>query len=277
MSVLKPAVSIALALGWLGWYGTLADGHVIDEPSSYFIADSLINMGGGPYDSQNTLTTGNPQPWWYSPAVDRFYGGVPNAQQIWQFSDAVITRVQKTFALSGVPLTLTNNPNDGVPHAISVVSGTTFPGNPNAAGIADVGGSGFTFLDQFIYANNLDQLEWAVAHNVSHELMHDFGVGHHDTTGQYLDSGVTNWSTLINPNAVFSPAAVSDLLSHNFRVPLNSMWATSSGEMIGNAPDIDTSTFAAPVPEPSALALWGLGGLGLAVVRRTRRTGSAGA
>ncbi len=162
MPAVKPSISIALAVCWLGFQVTEARAHVIDIPSNYFIVDALVNLSAGPYDSQGTLTAGNAQPWWYSPAVEKFYGGVPNSQQISQFSNAVISDVQQTFALSGVPLTITNNPNDGVPHAISVVSNTSYPGNPNAAGIADLGGSGFTFIDQFVYANSLDQLEWAV-------------------------------------------------------------------------------------------------------------------
>ncbi len=113
------------------------------------------------------------------------------------------------------------------------------------------------------------------AHNISHELMHDFGVGHHDTTGQYLDSGVTNWSTLINPNAVFSPAAVADLLSRNFRVPLGLSWGGGNGaEMIGHAPNMDVSMLASPVPEPSTIALWTVGGM-LIVLARSRRRRTA--
>ncbi len=269
MAALKPTVSLALIVGWLGLAGTEARAHVISAPSNSFNADALLNLSAGPYDSQGSLTTDNPLPWWDSSVVNQFYGGVPNDQQKLQFSNAIITMVQKTFAQSGVPLTLTNNPNDPVPHAISVVSNASYPGNPNAAGIANIGGSGFTFIDQFVYAKTLNQLEWAVAHNVAHELMHDFGVDHHDTSGQYLDSGVTDWTTLVDPNAVFSPAAVSDLLGHNFRVPEGLSWYNNGAEMIGSASD--ASTFAAPVPEPSTLALWAAGGVLLMAFRTRRR------
>jgi hypothetical protein len=268
MTAAKPAVSIALALGWIGLSAAAAHANVITTPGYSFPVDALLNMGDGPYDSQASLTTGDPKAWWYSAAVDRFYGGVPNASQIKSFENVVISRVQQTFALSGVPLVVTNNPNDPVPHALSVVSNASYGPTPNVAGIATIGGNGFTFMDQFTYATSLDQLEWAVAHNMSHELMHEFGADHHDTTGGYLDSGVTNWSTLIDPKAVFSPAAVSDLLSRNFRVPEGLSWS-NGGEMIGGAPD--ASTFAAPVPEPSALALWGLGALALGLVRTGRK------
>jgi hypothetical protein len=42
-----------------------------------------------------------------------------------------------------------------------------------------VGGNGFSFIDKLSYATTPDQLAWAVAHNVAHELMHSFGVAIH--------------------------------------------------------------------------------------------------
>ena len=57
-------------------------------------------------------------------------------------------------------------------------------------------------------AQNLDQLEWIVAHNLSHELMLAFGVGeNYDHTGNYIDAPVANWAMMTSPNATFSPAA----------------------------------------------------------------------
>ena len=43
--------------------------------------------------------------------------------------------------------------------------------------MTQVGGNGFSFIDQIApSAHSLDQLEWIVAHNISHELMLAFGV-----------------------------------------------------------------------------------------------------
>jgi hypothetical protein len=268
MTAVKPTVSVALVLLWLGSLPTEADAHVMLTNNNHYNVDALVNLSDGPYDSQSTLTTGNPQPWWDSPVVDQFYGGTPNSSQISQFDSTVINRVEGTFALSGINLTLTDNPGDPVPHALSLVSGASYGPSPSAVGIANLGGSGFSFIDQFVYAKSLDELEWAVAHNIAHELMHTFGVDHHDTTGQYLDSGTTYWSTLINPDAVFSPAAVSDLLSRNFRVPEGLSWSNGA-EMIGGVSD--SSTLVAPVPEPSTLVLWGIGGAILAASQGRRK------
>ena len=43
--------------------------------------------------------------------------------------------------------------------------------------MTQIGASGFSFIDQEAKsAQSLDQLEWIVAHNISHELMLSFGV-----------------------------------------------------------------------------------------------------
>lgn len=267
MTAVKPTVSIALALCWSGFLGTGADANVMLTADGHYNVAALVNLGSGPYDSQSTLTTGNPQPWWDSPVVDQFYGGTPNSSQITQFDNTVVNRVEQTYALSGIKLTLTDDPSVPAPHALSLVSGADYASNPGAVGIANLGGSGFTFIDQFVYAKSLDQLEWALAHNIAHELMHTFGVDHHDTTGKYLDSGLTYWTTLTDPNAVFSPAAVSDLLSRNFRVPEGLYWSNGA-EMVATGPH--PLSAAAPVPEPSAVVLWSLGGAVLALARSRR-------
>ena len=64
-----------------------------------------------------------------------------------------------------------------------------------------MGGSGFSFIDQEAKsAQSLDQLEWIVAHNVSHELMLAFGVGeNYDQTGNYIDARNANWSMMVAP------------------------------------------------------------------------------
>src|SRR5262249_51156614 len=132
-------------------------------------------------------------------------------------SATVLQRVEQTFQKSGVPVTLTTDPNVAAPHTLSVVSNTASPSSPDAVGITDVGNNGFSFIDKFGAANSVDELEWVVAHNVAHELMHAFGGEHHDTTGNYLDAAMSPWSVMADPNTVFSPASVNELLSLHFR------------------------------------------------------------
>src|SRR5439155_15323318 len=99
---------------------------------------------------------------------------------------------------------------------ISVVANTSFPSNPNAIGITDVGANGFSFIDKLNYASNPTDLAWAVAHNISHELMHAFGIGYHPDDGVYVDAGTATWSTLADPNAQFGPSATQLLLASQY-------------------------------------------------------------
>ena len=99
------------------------------------------------------------------------------------------------------------------------------PYTSGAIGETDIGRNGFSFINQIAQsAQNVDQLEWIVAHNVSHELMLAFGVPEvHDQTGNYIDSTKANLAMMLSPTATFSQGAVTDLLSRNFldAVPLN--------------------------------------------------------
>ena len=225
--------------------------------------DAFINLGQGPYAEASTITTGNPQPWYDSPSAVSAFGGTPTAAQQASFANQVLSDVQHTFSLSGININLTDNPNTAALHMLSVVSGASYGPNPGAIGITDVGANGFSFIDKLSYANTPDQLAWAVAHNVSHELMHAFGVATHaDTTGNYLDAAVTNWTTLTDPNTQFSPAAVALINA-----------ARSGGQSTQSLGLNGDQILEAPVPEPSTIAVWMVSGLGAGfmVRRRTAR------
>ena len=126
-----------------------------------------------------------------------------------------------------------------------------------------IGNSGFGFIDNLNYAQSTDQLAWAVAHNISHELMHAFGVAvHHDQTGTYLDSATATWSLLIDPNTTFSPAAVQDILSNLAQAhsngasrPARSYWGsppcpTSPAASAPSAGEATNSSASLPLPPP---------------------------
>jgi len=233
--------------------------------------NAFINFTSSGFLESNQLATGNPQAWYLSPTVEKLYGGIPTADQQKQFTDTVLSRVEQTFSLAGLHPSITTDPTAQANHTLSVVSGASYGPNPNAIGITDVGSNGFGFIDKLNYGNDINSLEWAVAHNVSHELMHAFGVGiHPDTTGNYIDSATASWNLLTDPNATFSPAAVSLIQATNF----GNVTSTAVGAQ-GIAPTIDgdQEILASPVPEPSTILVWGLLGTGL-MVYRSRKLGS---
>jgi len=209
--------------------------------------DAFINLGTGPYLDSASLTTGNPQPWYLGTSVDRLFGGLPSIQQVAAFDQTVLQRAQQTFGLSGIPVTLTNDPNAPAAHTISVVSQTSNPTVGGALGMTYLGGNGFQYIDTAANsATSVDQLEWIVAHNLAHELMLAFNVPEvHDQSGQFIDSPNASWSMMTSPTATFSPGAVADLLSKNFQ-------ATSSAGLNPSAQLLGPPS----VPEPSAWMLW---------------------
>jgi hypothetical protein len=215
-------------------------------------------MGNAPYADATNLTSGNPQAWYNSPSVTAAFGGTPSSTQEASFVQNVLADIQHTFQISGLNISLTTDPTAPAQHMLSVVSGVSYPSNPNAIGITTVGGNGFGFIDKLAYATTPDQLAWAVAHNVSHELMHALGVGTHpDTTGTYLDAATANWSMLIDPNAKFSPDAVQLIQA------AMSGSDSSSGGIEG------AQLLEAPVPEPATIAIWTISALGgIIMVRR---------
>jgi hypothetical protein len=231
-----------------------------------FTDDAFINMGDSGFIQGSQLTTGGAQPWYDSSLVRQLYNGTPTAAQQAAFESEVLQRVENTYALAGVPVRLTDDPNASAAHTLSVVSNTEYSTNPGAIGITDVGNNGFSFIDKLVYAKSVDELEWAVAHNVAHELMHAFGVDHHDTTGKFLDSAVTPWNVLVDPNTTFGQAAINDLTSQDFQ----KRWGAASSYGLQQLDPGHTIT-PAPVPEPATIALW-TGGLGLLFLIRTRRS-----
>jgi hypothetical protein len=246
--------------------------------------DAFINLGQGHYAEASTITTGNPQPWYTSPTATGVFGGAPTAEQQASFASQVLSGIQHTFAISGMNISLTDDPSKPALHTMSVVSGASYGPNPNAIGITDVGANGFGFIDKLNYASTPEQLAWAVAHNISHELMHALGVGTHpDTTGQYLDSAVADWSMLTDPNTKFSPAAVAQMQSANNGAGLGSLGSELQKlashpagcrchfcEMMHGLGIDGAQILASAVPEPSTVAVWIVSGLGAGLMARRR-------
>jgi hypothetical protein len=177
--------------------------------------------------------------------------------------------------LSGLDPSITIDPSVPASHTISVVSNTANGMDSTALGMTEVGGNGFSYLDKFASLNlSPDQLAWAVAHNVSHELMHAFGIGiHPDQTGTYLDAEAATQELLTDPNTRFSPAAVQLLSSTNFGTITGG--STIGAEMLAaNAKTlgtIDGMSLESPVPEPSTVLVWGLSAAAAAFAYRRKR------
>jgi hypothetical protein len=231
--------------------------------------EAYINMGTGNYAEAGNLTSGGAQAWYNSPSAIQAFGGAPSSSQQSAFTQAVLRDVQQTFQHSGIDLNLTTDPSVAAQHMISVVSGTSYPGNPGAIGITDVGANGFSFIDKLSYASNPTELEWAVAHNVSHELMHALGVAvHADTTGTYLDTGTATWQMLTDPKTKFSPEAIQ-LIQSAMAGSNGASGSFNGAQQMGRVEG--DQLLAQPVPEPCTMALWSVTTVGgLAFVRRRR-------
>jgi hypothetical protein len=105
--------------------------------------DAFINLGQTPYPDSAILTSGNPQPWYLGTAVQKLFGGLPTIPQAVVFDQTVLQLVEQSFNLSGVPVSLTLNPNAPAAHTISVVSQSSNPTLPSALGMTYIGGNGF--------------------------------------------------------------------------------------------------------------------------------------
>ncbi len=234
--------------------------------------DAFIDFGGSGYPEASVLTTGAAQPWYASPVVSQAFGHTPSASERTAFASKVLTDLDTTYALAGLNPQITIDPTVPANHTISVVSGLSYAPNPNAIGITDVGHDGFGFIDKLRYATSPDQLAWAVAHNVAHELMHAFGVGiHPDQTGQYLDAASASWSLLTDPNAGLSPGAAKLIAATGFGPAVGSLsdpGRTGSG--------IDGGQEILAVPEPTALAAWFVVALGAFWLRSRHEDRRAG-
>src|SRR5208337_2692269 len=224
-------------------------------------ADAFINVGQGPYPLASQITTGNAQPWYNSAQASSFFGGAPTAQQITSFDNTVLQRVQQTFQQSGVNVSLTTDPTVPANHTLSLVSNTTSNIDSSVIGMTQVTGSGFSFFDQEVKsAQTLDQLEWLVAHNISHELMLAVGVGeNYDQSGNYIDARNANWSMMVSPSATFSPAAAQALIAALASNPTSALGVQEAQVINGT-----------PVPEPTTVAIWATGLLAAVVLGRKR-------
>jgi hypothetical protein len=238
---------------------TPASSSAINSPAAAQpLTNAFINVGAGPYPLASQITTGGAQPWYNSSQLASFFGGQPTAQQQADFDNTILQRVQQTFQQSGVPITLTESPNVPAAHTLSLVSNTTSNTVPGVIGMTQVGGSGFSFIDQEAKtAQTLDQLQWIVAHNIAHELMLAFGVGEkYDQTGNYIDARNANFAMMVSPNSSFSPGAIQALLVTNMSAPQGNLGAQEIVQQ--------------PVPEPMTLVLWLSAGLGGILVHRRR-------
>ena len=225
--------------------------------------DAFINLGNSPYPLQNTITTGNAQPWYSSSQISSFFGGQPTTQQIQSFDNTILQRVQQTFSQSGVNATLTDNPSVAALHTLSLVSNTSAASLSTAIGMTQVGASGFSFIDHIASsAQSLDQLEWIVAHNISHELMLAFGVPeNYDTTGNFVDARTANWAMMVSPSSTFSPAAAQ---------ALDQALASQNGSTSGTQLGAQLVGSESPVPEPATIALWTAAGATIVIAKRRK-------
>ena len=201
-------ISRSIALGALIWIVASATAQA-DPLGPTAAVNAFVKLGTGPYPGASFIAAGTPQAWYDSPQVVRLFGGVPTAQQQQSFDQAVMQDIQTTFQLSGIPIALTDNPAVSAARTLSLVANVSSAPFPGAIGTTDLGANGFSFIDPMAQAaQSVDQLEWIVAHNMSHELMLAFGVGeNYDKTGNYIDARNANLSMLLNPDATFSTSA----------------------------------------------------------------------
>ena len=217
-------------------------------------ADAYLNFSDGPFPASQSLTVGTPVSWLNSPVITEVFGRTPSEQEQKGLEAAVLAKVERAFRSSGVDVDLTTDPGSAS-HTLSVVSGALAKDNPAAIGIADIGGDGFTFIDNFNSPaiDSVDDLETALAKNISHELMHAFGVDYHDETGEHVDSGTIRWDLLTNNDLSFSEEAVNLLSSADFQKRWDDLLLSGQQQIDPLGTDGAHAT-----PEPATLAMWAM-------------------
>lgn len=233
------------------------------------IANGFINFGSGPYPDAGFIAGGSPQAWYTSPQVAALFGGTPTPAQQAEFTSTVLHLTEQAFSQSGVPVTLTTDPNAAAAHTLSVVSNSSSIPFPNSIGTTSLGGSGFSFIDKEANASaSVGQLEQILSHNLAHELMLAFGVPEKfDQTGNYLDATNANWAMMVSPTATFSPSAAQ---------AINQALQAENASGAGND-WLAQYVSPQPAPEPATILGWGLGLLAVAAGSRLRGKGRAAA
>lgn len=241
-------------------------------PSMY---NANINFDTGYYpDAAGLVNSGTITSWSASPSYTRFLGGNPaTSQDVQAFEQDVLGKVRNIFAQSGLgQVSITANANPAsAQHTISVIGGATYDGSHDILGMTYVGGSGFSYLNNFQNGmiDSQDKLETALARNISHELMHAFGGGHVHDTGLWVDSATTTWNSLVSPDPnanVFSAEAANNITGLLNGTIGPNLASSASGEHVDgymiNGRHVDGQQIAAsPVPEPSTWIGFGLVGL----------------
>jgi hypothetical protein len=173
--------------------------------------NAYVNLAVGPYPEAALIASGHPSPWYQSAAVAGVYGRPLTWRDVNVFNARVFAFVNKTFAVSGVHVSLTMDPGVVARHTLSLVSNSTSRAYPTSIGTTDIGYNGFSFVDQEAKAaRSVDDLQWIVAHNIAHELMLSFGVAErYDQTGTYVDSTNVGYDMMASPDSKFSPAAAA--------------------------------------------------------------------
>lgn len=244
------------------------------RPASEQPADAYLNFSDGPFPGAESLADGSPSAWHQSPVVADLLGRAPNPQEQQGFKADVLAKVEDRFRSSGIDVDLTIDPEPAA-HTLSIVSGALAKDNPEAIGLADIGGDGFTFLDNFDTdaIDSVDDLETAVANNISHELMHTFGIDFHHESGETIDSGTIRWDLLADDDLAFSQDAVALLSSADFQdrwddLLLAGAQLPSHGQGCSCHPNAAHAT-----PEPATLAMWAITLIGASWSGRRWRRG----
>jgi hypothetical protein len=229
--------------------------------------DAFINFGSGPYPEASKLIAGTPLPFFDSPVFAHFFGpNGPSSSDVTNFEEEVLSTIKSTYNNAGLPITLTSDPATPAVHTISVVSGASYLGNSAAIGITDIGNNGFSFIDKLSGTQTVDQLATAIGHNISHELMHAFGLANHpEQVGPYVDAASSTLQTLSDPSTGFSQAAARLLATLNFQAVGQSITAGAQLRVDGDQVLING---ASAVPEPSTVAIWAVIGAMVIVHRR---------